>query len=135
MHSRTAMDSPYHPTSPIHHPSKDLHDGYKDQAQAVPLDNSQYANTATPPTTRSKAIDPPILESLSAQARATANHSDKKPLCMALPYPEWRLEVVNRARRSGMREIGRPLDLALHGWGREFEEMSTAARERKMERE
>ena len=32
-----------------------------------------------------------------------------------------------------MREIGRPLDLALHGWGREFEE--AAARERKSHRE
>ena len=32
-----------------------------------------------------------------------------------------------------MREIGRPLDLALHGWGREFEE--AAARERKLQRE
>jgi len=41
----------------------------------------------------------------------------------ALPYPEWRTELVHRARRHGMREEGRALDLALHGWGREFEEM------------
>jgi len=41
----------------------------------------------------------------------------------ALPYPEWRTELVHRARRHGMGEEGRALDLALHGWGREFEEM------------
>ena len=112
-------------------PSEDIHDGHKDQT--VPLDTDDNSQHVTPPATRSKAIHPPILEYLSA--RAAANHSDRKPLCVALPYPEWRLEVVNRARRAGMREIGRPLDLALHGWGREFEEMATAARERKLERE
>jgi hypothetical protein len=54
---------------------------------------------------------------------------------VALPYPEWRLELVNQARRAGMREIGRPLDLALHGWAREFEEMAATARERKLQKE
>ena len=34
-----------------------------------------------------------------------------------------------------MREIGRTLDLALHGWRREFEEMAAAARERKAQGE
>jgi hypothetical protein len=34
-----------------------------------------------------------------------------------------------------MGEIARPMDLALHGWGREFEEMAAAARERKFQRE
>ena len=33
-----------------------------------------------------------------------------------------------------MREIGRPLDLALHGWGKEFEDLA-AARERKLKKE
>ena len=46
----------------------------------------------------------------------------------ALPYPEWRTELVHRARRHGMREEGRALDLALHGWGREFEEMEQRSR-------
>jgi hypothetical protein len=34
-----------------------------------------------------------------------------------------------------MGEIARPMDLALHGWGREFEEMAAAARELKFQRE
>jgi hypothetical protein len=53
---------------------------------------------------------------------------------VALPYPEWRLNLVNQARRAGMREIGRPLDLALHAWGREFEESAARKLQRELER-
>lgn len=35
---------------------------------------------------------------------------------LALPYPEWRHDVVFRARSQGMRELGRPLELALYNW-------------------
>ena len=61
---------------------------------------------------------PPVLESIHPHL------PNPLPLANpALPYPEWRTELVHRARRHGMREEGRALDLALHGWGREFEEM------------
>ncbi|KAF9473246.1 hypothetical protein BDN70DRAFT_398929 [Pholiota conissans] len=45
----------------------------------------------------------------------------------ALRYPEWRTDVVHRARRYGMREAGRPLELAMYGWGRNLVEMETSA--------
>jgi len=61
---------------------------------------------------------PPVLDSIHPHL------PNPLPLANpALPYPEWRTELVHRARRHGMREEGRALDLALHGWGREFEEM------------
>jgi hypothetical protein len=74
-----------------------------------------------------KQTTPPILGFLATRA------APQQLAYVALPYPEWRLNLVNQARRVGMREIGRPLDLALHGWGRDFEE--AAARERKLQRE
>ncbi|KDR72453.1 hypothetical protein GALMADRAFT_213424 [Galerina marginata CBS 339.88] len=52
------------------------------------------------------------------------------PLAPALPYPEWRTEIVNRAWRHGMREAGRPLDLAQNGWRTEFEWVEEKRRER-----
>ena len=101
------------------------------KARVNPSDTDDDSVYAAKNTAGNKAIHPPILESLVARTA----HPIQQPLYVALPYPEWRLELVNRARRVGMREIGRPLDLALHGWGREFEEMATAACERKLERE
>ena len=61
---------------------------------------------------------PPVLTSIHPHLP-----NPLPPANPALPYPEWRTELVHRARRHGMREEGRALDLALHGWGREFEEM------------
>jgi hypothetical protein len=103
----------------------DLHHGSKDHSDTD--DDAQYAATAINSATSDETSHPPILGSLAA--RAPARHL----AYVALPYPEWRLNIVNQARRAGMREVGRPLDLALHGWGKEFEE--AAARERKMQRE
>ncbi|KAF8801741.1 hypothetical protein BYT27DRAFT_7245031 [Phlegmacium glaucopus] len=136
--SQTIIRSPFSSPPDIHNKPKsnatdDLHHGSK--AQAAPSDTDDdggYAAAAQSQTTIKKAIHPPILESLAA--RTAARHPTQF-LYLALPYPEWRLELVNRARRAGMREIGRPLDLALHGWGREFEEMAAVTRERKLERE
>lgn len=48
-------------------------------------------------------------------------------LAPALPYPEWRTDLVHRARRYGLREAGRPLDLALYGWGRYSVDKGTSA--------
>ena len=120
-HSHTIIDSPNTFTKAkldLHHRSKD---------QRVPSDtddDGQYAATAKSTGTS----HPTILGSLAARAAPA-----QQLAYVALPYPEWRLNLVNHARRAGMREIGRPLDLALHGWGRDFEE--AAARERKMQRE
>ena len=103
-----------------------LRHGSKDPSDTD--DDGQYTATPKNPATSDETSHPPILGSLAARA-APAQHL----AYVALPYPEWRLNLVNQARRAGMREIGRPLDLALHGWGREFEE--AAARERKLQRE
>ena len=59
---------------------------------------------------KSKSRHPPILASLGV--RNTPNC--RKPF-EPLPYPEWRLEVVERAQAAGMGERGRPLDLILFG--------------------
>lgn len=131
-HSHTIIGS-LQPSIPNNLPEDLPHHGFNDQV--VPSDtddDGRYGATGKNLAKRSTAIHPPILESLTAR---TANHSTQQPFYVALPYPEWRLELVKRARRAGMREMGRPLDLALHGWGREFEEMAAAARERKLERE
>ncbi|EAU81280.2 hypothetical protein CC1G_07210 [Coprinopsis cinerea okayama7 len=40
----------------------------------------------------------------------------------ALPYPEWRMEVVLRARRAGMGLVGRPVELMLLTMGERMEE-------------
>ena len=86
----------------FHHGSRDRH------VSSDTDDDGQYATTSFKnPATSSH---PPILESLTARAA-----SAQQLAYMALPYPEWRLNLVNQARRAGMREIGRPLDLALHG--------------------
>lgn len=136
--SHRVIDSPTShqpniPHNPKLSPVEDIHHGPKEQVAPSDTDDvGRYAATAKKPTKSNKAIHPPILESLAA--RTSANYATQ-PLYVALPYPEWRLELVNRARRAGLKEIGRPLDLALHGWGREFEEMAAAARERKLEKE
>ena len=124
-HSHTIINSPNIFTKAKldpHHRSKD---------QRVPSDtddDGQYAATAKNPPTSDGTSHPPILGSLVARAAPA-----QQLAYVALPYPEWRLNLVNHARRAGMREIGRPLDLALHGWGREFDD--AAARERKLQRE
>ena len=118
-HSHTIINSPNIFYKDLHHGSSDIDD------------DGQYAATAKNPgcyPATGGTSHSPIFGPLAARA-ATA----QQLAYMALPYPEWRLNLVNQARRAGMREIGRPLDLALHGWGREFEE--AAARERKSHRE
>ncbi|PPQ69331.1 hypothetical protein CVT26_002563 [Gymnopilus dilepis] len=69
---------------------------------------------------------PPILNALTLTKKAGKDGSSSA--IHALPYPEWRIDVVQRARRHGMREAGRPLDLALHGWSSEFAEASLRER-------
>ena len=123
-----------HRHSPPSLSSSFTHYGSKDQR--VPSnadDDGRYTAAAKNPAASNRAIYPPIIEFLAA--RAVPNHPTQHLAYVALPYPEWRLELVNQARRAGMREIGRPLDLALHGWGREFEEMAATARERKLQKE
>ena len=121
-HSRNIVNSPNIFTKA----KLNLHHGSKDHPDTD--DDAQYAATAKSPATGDETSHPQILGSLAARAAPTRHLA-----YMALPYPEWRLNLVNQARRAGMREIGRPLELALHGFGREFEE--AAARERKLQRE
>ena len=51
---------------------------------------------------------------------------------LALPYPEWRNETLHRARSEGMLEWGRPLELTLHDWGRQIENMSPEFRKQRI---
>ena len=82
----------------------------EDEIEANEDDDDTYHTAALP--------HPPVLDSIHPHL------PNPLPLANpALPYPEWRMELVHRARRHGMREEGRALDLALHGWRREFEEM------------
>ncbi|PPQ71921.1 hypothetical protein CVT26_007182 [Gymnopilus dilepis] len=65
-----------------------------------------------PLTAKSDAVPqhPPVLKDLEGiHTKPQPNSSPLPGLC----YPEWRLKVVQRAKRHGMREAGRPLHLAL----------------------
>lgn len=84
-----------------------------------------YAPEAGPSSRQplSRLAHPQSLTALSSKP----SHANPMLAAPALPYPEWRTEVVHRARRYGMREAGRPLELAMYGWGRDFVEMETSA--------
>ncbi|KAF9044945.1 hypothetical protein BJ165DRAFT_1474399 [Panaeolus papilionaceus] len=43
-------------------------------------------------------------------------------LSLAVPYPEWRLGILSKARTHGMRDVFRPLDLASRGCAPESED-------------
>ena len=55
------------------------------------------------------------LESL-VHSNTAAPHQNVSGAPPALPYPEWRRDLVFHARLHGMRELDRPLPLALHDW-------------------
>lgn len=73
-------------------------------------DDGDYFASSPFCITKSKSRHPPILASLGVR-----NASNRRKPFEPLPYPEWRLEVVERARAVGMGERGRPLDLILFG--------------------
>ncbi|KAF8953127.1 hypothetical protein BDZ97DRAFT_1929977 [Flammula alnicola] len=95
----------------------DIDDIYADSAM-VPASHQNRSHQAQ----KSKTIHPQVLASLTLNP-AHPNTS----LAPALPYPEWRIELVLRARLYGMHEAGRPLELAMYGWGRDFVEMEKAS--------
>ncbi|KAF8184673.1 hypothetical protein BJ912DRAFT_521442 [Pholiota molesta] len=70
-----------------------------------------------------KLAYPHNLASLSSKP----SYPNPRMAAPALPYPEWRTEVVHRARRYGMREAGRPMELAMYGWGRDVVDLETSA--------
>lgn len=82
-----------------------------------------------PQRPRQAAAHPQILTTL-----VTKPHHPTAILTPALPYPEWRNEVVHCARRYGMREAGRPLELALYGWGHYVSDVEISAAYQKLRR-
>ncbi len=74
--------------------------------------DEQPSTQQLPQQPRQATAHPQVLTTL-----ITKPHHTTAVLVPALPFPEWRNEVVHCARRYGMREAGRPLELALYGWG------------------
>lgn len=73
-------------------------------------DDGDYFASSPFRITKSKSRHPTILASLGV-----GNTTNRRGPFEPLPYPEWRLEVVERAQAAGMGERGRPLDLILFG--------------------
>jgi hypothetical protein len=64
-----------------------------------------------------------------------APQQDIHSVPLALPYPEWRCNLVCRARSQGMRELGRLLELALYNSETQAEKLAQERKKPKSQNE
>ncbi|KAF9523182.1 hypothetical protein CPB83DRAFT_59905 [Crepidotus variabilis] len=96
--------------------------GAYDEPHYLSQDDESSEDHTLDKTTSSASHHPSALKP-TRRRRAAAT--------LALPYPEWRNQTVSRARSQGMLETGRPIELAMNRWGRDYELMTQEFRRQK----
>ncbi|TFK64740.1 hypothetical protein BDN72DRAFT_901315 [Pluteus cervinus] len=94
---------PSSPLSPTHPRQRPRDDSSESEAEKAPS-----ANPTSPTPGRPRPQHPPALANLSHPTQ-----SDKR--FGALPYPEWRVEVTERAQKAGLGDIGKAMEWLV--WG------------------
>ncbi|TFK37906.1 hypothetical protein BDQ12DRAFT_666512 [Crucibulum laeve] len=93
--------------------------GYESAGEASPSSKFNFT----------KPEHPPVLATLN-----TRSTGFPKKTLGALPYPEWRIELVRRAQKAGMGEVGRPTEMMLWGYAPPRDDTSSTKRRKSIRR-
>ncbi|OCH91944.1 hypothetical protein OBBRIDRAFT_886637 [Obba rivulosa] len=94
--------------------------GMSPTAMGKPTSFASSSRTSPPPFSLSPSYFSPIISvHATSEPRSTIGSSDKPTVSAikgtSLPYPDWRVSVVRRARKAGLGAVGRAKELVMFG--------------------